>query len=71
MHVSGVPAYNIHKHVGGEVSIALPAYDDIHDIICLSQKRTFSDQLHIQVLWGEEKKSLVHTVHAFNKPHEH
>lgn len=31
-----MPAYNeIHEHVGGEVYIALPACNDIHDTISL------------------------------------
>ena len=37
------PTYNeIHEHVGGEVYIALPAYNDIHSAIALYSVSKFS-----------------------------
>ena len=38
-----VPAYNeIHKHVGGEVYIAFPAYNDIRSAIALYSVSKFA-----------------------------
>ena len=38
-----VPTYNeIHEHVGGEVYIVLPAYNDIHGAIALYSVSKFS-----------------------------
>ena len=42
MHATCPPYNEIHEHVGDEVYIALPAYNDIHGTIALYSVSKFS-----------------------------